>query len=198
MYFVALENLPLADTVTINRLSPFFVLLFAWLFLGEKLKKIQIAAITIAFAGVALVANPVGTPISSSILLALASAVFAGAAYTTLRALRKYDSPLRIVFWFSVFSIIAFLPKTITNGVMPNKNTIVPLLGIGVAGVLGQILMTTAYRFASGGKVAIYGYLGVVFSVFWQITIFKQVPPTTVLAGALLVMAGGWINYKYR
>ena len=197
-YFLALEKLPLADTVTINKLSPFFVLLFSWIFLGEKLKKIQIIAILTAFAGVALVANPVGMTVSGAIILALASAVFAGAAYTTLRALRKYDSPLRVVFWFSLFSVVAFLPKTISGGVIPTGTTILPLLGIGIAGVLGQILMTTAYRFAPGGKVAVYGYLSVVFSVIWQISVFQEIPSVMVLSGAVLVMTAGWINYRYR
>lgn len=198
LYFVALEELPLADTVTVNKLSPFFVLLFSWIFLGEKLKKIQIIAIITAFAGVALVANPVGMTVSRAIILALASAVFAGAAYTTLRALRKYDSPLRVVFWFSLFSVIAFLPKTISGGVIPTGTTILPLLGIGIAGVLGQVLMTTAYRYAPGGKVAVYGYLSVVFSLIWQVSVFKEMPSMMVLAGAIMVMTGGWINYKFR
>ncbi len=198
LYFVALETLPLADTVTVNKLSPFFVLLFSWIFLGEKLKRVQILAIVTAFAGVALVARPSGMTANNAMLFALASAVFAGAAYTTLRALRNYDSPLRVVFWFSLFSVIAFLPKTIANGVIPTGTTILPLLGIGIAGVLGQVLMTSAYRYASGGRVAIYGYLSVVFSVIWQITVFKDFPSMIVLAGAALVMTGGWINYRFR
>lgn len=198
LYFVALEKLPLADTVTINKLSPFFVLLFSRMFLGEKLKKVQFIAILTAFSGVVLVANPVGMEVSRAILLALASAVFAGAAYTTLRALRKHDSPLRIVFWFSLFTVVAFLPKTISSGVIPTGTTILPLLGIGIAGVLGQILMTTAYRYAPGGKVAVYGYLSVVFSVIWQISVFGSIPSIMVLTGALLVMTGGWMNYRYR
>jgi len=198
LYFVALETLPLADTVIVNKLSPFFVLLFSWIFLGEKLKRIQVFAIVTAFAGVALVADPAGLTVSKAMILALASAVFAGAAYTTLRELRKYDSPVRVVFWFSLFSVIAFLPGTISGGKIPTGVMILPLLGIGIAGVLGQVLMTTAYRYAPGGKVAIYGYLSVVFSVVWQITVFKDFPSLMVLAGALLVMAGGWINYRFR
>ena len=196
-YFYALEHLPLADTVTMNKLSPFFVVLFSWMFLGEKLKPVQIAAIASAFTGVALVAGPGSVTFSKAVAAALASAVFAGGAYTTLRALRKYDSPLRVVFWFSFITVIVFLPGAISGGVFPDTETLAPLLGIGVAGVLGQVLMTAAYRHAEGGKVAIYGYLSVVFSVVWQITVFKEVPSGPVLAGALLVLAGGYINYRF-
>lgn len=200
LYFTALETLPLADTVIINRLSPFFVLLFSWIFLGESLKKAQVFAIIIAFSGVALVTAPQGLSVSLStgIILALISAVFAGAAYTTLRALRKFDSPLRVVFWFSFATVIVFLPFTIANGKIPTAQTILPLLGIGIAGVLGQVLMTTAYRYSEGAKVAIYGYLGVVFSIIWQILFFKDFPPLLVAVGAVLVITGGWVNYRYR
>ena len=200
LYFTALETLPLADTVIINRLSPFFVLLFSWMFLKESLKKAQVFAIIIAFSGVALVTAPQGfsASLSKGIILALISAVFAGAAYTTLRGLRKYDSPLRVVFWFSFATVLVFLPFAILNGKIPTAETILPLLGIGVAGVFGQIFMTAAYRYSEGAKVAIYGYLGVVFSILWQILFFKEIPPVLVSTGALLVIAGGWVNYKYR
>ena len=196
-YFYALERLPLANTVTINKLSPFFVVLFSWLFLGEKLKKVQVVAIAAAFTGVALVAGPGTVSFSGAVVPALASAVFAGGAYTTLRALRKYDSPLRVVFWFSVMTVAIFLPPAVSRGEFPDGKALIPLLGIGLAGVLGQVLMTAAYRYAEGGKVAIYGYLSVVFSVVWQITVFKEIPSGTVLAGALLVMTGGYINYRF-
>ena len=196
-YFYALERLPLANTVTINKLSPFFVVLFSWLFLKEKLKTAQLVAIAAAFAGVALVAGPGTVSFSEAVFPALGSAVFAGGAYTTLRALRKYDSPLLVVFWFSVMTVAVFLPVTVSRGVFPGIDSLVPLAGIGVAGVLGQVLMTAAYRYAEGGKVAIYGYLSVAFSVVWQVTVFKEIPSGAVVAGALLVMAGGYINYRF-
>ncbi|PIE52480.1 hypothetical protein CSA37_06755 [Candidatus Fermentibacteria bacterium] len=197
LYFYALEHLPLSNTVTINKLSPFFVILFSWMFLGEKLKAVQGAAIAVAFTGVALVAGPGSVSLSVAVWAALASAVFAGGAYATLRALRKYDTPLRVVFWFSMLTMLVFLPGAVRSGRFPAPEALVPLAGIGVAGVLGQVLMTAAYRHAEGGKVAIYGYLSVVFSVFWQITVFGNTPSPAVLVGAALVMAAGWINYRF-
>lgn len=196
-YFYALEHLPIANTVTMNKLSPFFVILFSWIFLGERLKPVQVLAMITAFSGVALVAGPGTMTLSTAVLLALASAVFAGAAYTTLRAMRKYDSPLLIVFWFSLFSVAVFLPPSISRGAVPRWNALLPLAGIGVAGVTGQVLMTAAYRYAEGGKVAVYGYLSVVFAVVWQVAVFGEMPPAAVLAGAVLVIAGGFINYRY-
>ncbi len=195
-YFTAVEKLPLAEVVTINRMSPFFVLLFAWLFLGEKLKRPQLAAICLGFAGVAMILRPGTMHFSGPGLTALLSAVFAGGAYTALRGLRRSDRPLVIVFWFSLLMSLVFLPGVISSGVIPDMKSLLCLIGIGLAGVSGQLLMTTAYRCAPGGQVAIYGYLSVIFSMVWQTVFFGSVPEAVIFAGGALVLLGGWVNYR--
>jgi drug/metabolite transporter (DMT)-like permease len=195
LYFSAVRDLDLAGAVTLNRLSPFFVLLFAFIFLGEKLYRLQILAMAIAFGGAAFVLQPGRLPVTTAGVLALLSAVAAGGAYTTLRALAKYDSPLRIVFWFSAFMTLLFLPGTIAKGVVPGLRDLITLLGIGVAGAGGQLLMTAAYRYAPGGEVAIYGYLSVVYAAVWQPLFFGVEPGSAVITGGSLVLLGGALNY---
>lgn len=195
-YFTAVEGLPLAEAVTINRLSPFFVLLFAWFFLKEKLRKAQILALFAGFAGVVVIIRPGAIPLSAPAGLALLSAVFAGGAYTTLRALRKSDLPLVVVFWFSIAMSIVFLPGLLSAGVLPDPRSLVLLVCIGIFGATGQLLMTTAYRYAPGGKVAIFGYLSVVFSMVWQTIFFRAIPDPTIFIGGGLVLLGGYINYR--
>ncbi len=195
LYFSAVQDLDLAGAVTLNRLSPFFVLLFAFLFLREKLYRLQILAMALAFAGAAFVLQPGRLPLTTPGVLALLSAVAAGGAYTTLRALARYDSPLRIVFWFSAFMTVLFLPGTIAKGSVPGLWDAMTLLGIGVAGAGGQLLMTAAYRHAPGGEVAIYGYMSVVYAAVWQPIFFGVEPGFAVIAGGLLVLLGGALNY---
>ncbi|NOQ23176.1 MAG: EamA family transporter [Candidatus Aegiribacteria sp.] len=197
-YFIAVEGMPLAEAVTINKLSPFFVLILSWLFLSEKLKKIQVFAVFLGFAGVAVILRPGSIPLTLPAGLAVLSALFAGSAYTTLRALRKTDRPLLVVFWFSIAITLFFLPSVILGGVMPDLESLVFLVCIGISGTAGQLLMTKAYRCAPGGEVAIYGYLSVLFSMSWQILIFDSVPDATVFIGAGLILLGGWINYRSR
>lgn len=197
-YFLAVESMPLAEAVTINKLSPFFVLIFSCLFLGEKLKKIQILAIILGFSGVIVILRPGSVPLTLPAALAVVSALFAGSAYTTLRALRKTDRPLLIVFWFSVAITLFFLPSVILQGIIPDYRSLIFLFCIGISGAAGQLFMTKAYRCAPGGEVAIYGYLNVVFSMTWQILVFDSMPVATVFIGAGLILFGGWINYRNR
>ncbi len=197
-FFLAVEGMPLAEAVTINKLSPFFVLILSWLFLGERLKKIQILAVFLGFAGVIVILRPGSIPLTLPAGLAVLSALFAGSAYTTLRALRKTDRPLLVVFWFSAAVTLFFLPSVILAGVMPDLKSLVFLLCIGISGTAGQLFMTKAYRCAPGGEVAIYGYLSVIFSMSFQILIFDSVPDSAVFIGAGLILIGGWINYRSK
>ncbi|MCK5116749.1 MAG: DMT family transporter [Candidatus Aegiribacteria sp.] len=195
-FFLAVEGMPLAEAVTINRLSPFFVLILSWLFLGERLKKIQILAVFLGFAGVIVILRPGSIPLTLTAGLAVLSALFAGSAYTTLRALRKTDRPLLVVFWFSAAITLFFFPSVLLGGVMPDFKSLVFLICIGISGTAGQLLMTKAYRCAPGGEVAIYGYLSVVFSMSFQIIFFDSIPDAAVFIGAGLILIGGWINYR--
>ncbi|MCK4506730.1 MAG: DMT family transporter [Candidatus Aegiribacteria sp.] len=197
-YFTAVESMPLAEAVTINRLSPFFVLIFAWWFLKEKLRKAQIVALLLGLGGVVVILRPGVIPITLPAGFALLSAVFAGSAYTAIRALRKTDRSLIIVFWFSLLMSLVFLPAVVRNGVIPDSGSLTLLLCIGIFGAAGQLFMTAAYRYAPGGKVAIYSYLSVVFSMLWQIMFFSSIPSIAVFAGAALILLGGWINYRVR
>ena len=195
-YFIAVEGLPLAEAVTINKLSPFFVLLLSWVFLGERLGGLQLTAVIIGFSGVLVIVRPGAIPLTLPSALAILSALFAGSAYTTLRALRRTDRPLMVVFWFSAAITVLFFPPVLLNGVVPDTVELLFLLCIGLSGAAGQLFMTSAYRCAPGGEVAIYGYLSVIFSVIWQMIFFGSVPETAVLAGAGLILLGGWLNYR--
>jgi len=195
LYFTAVEGLQLSEAVSLNRLSPFFVLLFAVLFLREKLVAWQIIAMILAFLGALVILQPGQVPITRAGVIALLSAVAAGGAYTTLRALGKHDPPLRIVFWFSLALTLIFLPATIAKGVVPAPAEAAALFGIGAAGAAGQLLMTAAYRHAPGGEVAVYGYLSVVYAAVWQPLFFGSRPNSAVLLGTLLVILAGILNY---
>ena len=194
-YFLAIEGLDLAQAVTVNRLSPFFVAIFAAIFLKERLRPLQIGAITLAFLGVAVILRPGEVPDGPYGLLALASAALAGGAYTTLRALRRHDRPETVVFWFSVALATFSLPMTLAGGAWPKGLEIPLLLGTGLFGVAGQLLMTAAFRHAPGGEVAMYGYMSVVYSIVWQLAFWGVMPSVSTAVGASLVLAAGWINF---
>ena len=56
--FYAVDHLPVADASMLNKLSPFFVVIFSYLILKEKVKWYQSLCILIAFIGSLFVTKP--------------------------------------------------------------------------------------------------------------------------------------------
>ncbi|RQD77630.1 MAG: DMT family transporter, partial [Halanaerobium sp. MSAO_Bac5] len=146
-YFYALSQINLADAVILNKMSPFFVMIFAALFLKESISSKQIVALIIAVSGALLVIRPGFDANLIPALIALLSSVLAGMAYTVIRELRKTDSAATVVFYFSLFSTIAMFPFMLQGGfVVPQGIEIIVLIALGVFAAAAQLFMTNAYR----------------------------------------------------
>lgn len=196
-YFFALSIMPLADTVILNKLSPFFVLILSSLFLKEKIKKFHIFSLTLAFIGAGFIIKPQFDMSIIPSLIALMSAFFAGSAYTVIRHLRLTDSPETIVLYFTFISSISVLPFILMGEfVVPTTFEILRLLALGVFATTAQFLMTNAYRYAPAGELSIYSYANIIFSTFLGLIIWSEIPDILSILGGLLILGAGFINWK--
>ncbi|MGO1819428.1 MAG: DMT family transporter [Senegalia sp. (in: firmicutes)] len=195
-YFYALSNLPLADTVILNKISPFFVLILAAIFLGEKIKKLQFISLILAILGAGFVVKPEFDVSIIPYIIALLSAFFAGSAYTIIRHLRHTDSSETIVFYFTFISTVAMIPFMLAGQfVVPTLIEAIGFLGLGIFATTAQFLMTNAYRFAPAGELAIYTYTNIVFSTIIGIIIWSEIPDILSIIGGILIILAGFINY---
>lgn len=199
LYYASLERLNLSDAVIINKLSPFFVILLSMVFLKEKIKKHQFAAIGLAIVGAGLVVKPGLNFEPLPAIIGLCGAFFAGAAYTTIRKLSAYDPAQLIVFYFCLFSTLVTIPIMMTGQfVIPRGTEWISLVTIGLSALVAQLFMTNAYRHAPASQLSIYTYANVVFSTVLGFVIWAELPDTLTLAGAGLIIAGSGINFYYN
>ncbi len=199
LYYTSLEMLNLSDAVIINKLSPFFVIILSIIFLRETVKKHQLAAIALALCGAALVVKPGFNFDIAPALIGLTGAVFAGAAYTTIRKLSETDHPQLIVFYFCLFSTLVTVPFMIAGHfVMPTARDLVILVAIGLTALVAQLFMTNAYRHAPASQLSIYTYANVVFSTFMGLLIWGEWPDSLTLTGAILIILGSGINFYFN
>ncbi|MBE0450405.1 MAG: DMT family transporter [Clostridia bacterium] len=196
LYYAALERLPLANAVILNKLSPFFVMVFAVFFLKEKVNRPQKIALFIAIVGALFVVRP---SLDYSLLpgvLGLLSAAFAGAAYTVIRKLTAYDPPILIVFYFCLFSSVVLLPFMAIEGfVVPDIPGFLSLIGIGVSALIAQLFMTNAYQYAPASELSIYSYSDIIFSFVIGLVVWFELPDVLSLFGGILIVLGGIVNY---
>ncbi len=199
LYFYAINNLYLADSAMLNKLSPFFVTLFAFLFLSEKIYKQQVVALVVVFLSALLIIKP---KFDLSVLPSLSgflSAICAGAAYTTVRYLgTKGEKPKTIVFYFSLISVLALLPAMFFVFVKPTWLELLSLIAIGVFAAGGQFGLTYAYKYAKASEVSIYNYTNIVFAAILGLSIWKEIPDTMSLIGSVLIIITSIYIFRFN
>lgn len=199
LYFYAISNMNLSDGTMLNKLSPFFVILFAALILKEKLNKHQIIAVIVAFAASMLIIKPQFDMVALPALMGFGSAIFAGFAYALIRLLNlKGESPATIVFYFSLISFVLTLPGAIATFVMPTTAEWFYLLGIGVFAGIGQIFMTDSYKYARASDIAPYKYMHVLFTAIFSIIVLGEAPDWMSILGSVIIVGAFVYLYKKR
>jgi drug/metabolite transporter (DMT)-like permease len=190
--FYALGKIPISDAQTLNKTAPFFTVLFAWIFLGERMTRRQMLAIAAAFAGVVLVAKPGFEVVDGfAVAMGLFGGVAAGGAYACLRKLGIYrlDGAF-IVLFFSAFSCCASLPFILTGFTPMTAEQVLVLSGAGIGAAIGQFGITAAYRFSAPGSVAVFDYTNIIFTAALGFMFFGQIPDRwSVMGYAAIVMA---------
>lgn len=187
--FYAVDHLLLSDASIIQKLAPFFVIIFSFLLLKEKVSKQQILSIIIAFIGMLFVVKPsfANSELFAS-LIAMIGAMSAGMAYTLVRMLsqRGVKGP-QIVFYFSLFSCLSVIPYLIFNFQPMTFQQIAYLLLAGIAAAGGQFAVTSAYSHSAGRDISIYDYSQVIFAALLGFIAFGQIPDYLSIIGYFMI-----------
>lgn len=198
--FYAIDNLILPNATILNQLSPFFVIIFSYLFLKEKIKLIHIISLLTAFIGVIFIVRPTSglTETLLASLIGISSAIFAGGAYTCVRYLSTREKSYTIVFMFSFISVLSTIPFMIFDFVLPSILDIIYLLLAGVFASIAQFSLTTAYKYAPAKEISIFSYSQIIFTTLIGFLIWTEIPGFLSIIGYLLVIISSLIIFLYN
>ena len=192
--FGAVILLPLAEATTINFTVPIWAVLLSILLLKEKVGLWRWSAVLLGFAGILVIAQPGGGhfPLNGA-LVALGGAFMIALISIQIADLNRTEQPLTIVFYF------ACVTTPLTALALPFVATAHDadgwwlLLGIGLAGALGQLLLTAALRFGKVASVIVMDYSGLFWATLYGWWLFDMLPPASTWLGAPLIVAAGMI-----
>lgn len=189
--FYAVDHLVLSDASILNKMSPFFAILFSYLFLKEKLKPYQIVAVIVAFLGSLLIIKPSFQNVSFVPALAgFLGGLGAGIAYTAVRYLGQHgEKGAFIVFFFSSFSCLVTLPYLIFAYHPMTSRQLMFLMLAGLAATGGQFGITNAYCYAPAKEVSIYDYSQIIFSALLGFILFSQIPDKWSILGYITIIS---------
>ncbi|ETD85037.1 DMT family transporter [Rhodobacter capsulatus] len=196
--FAGLAFLPLPEVTALGYAAPLLTVIFAAMFLGEEVRAFRLSAVTLGLIGVLIVLWPRlgsfegGNPTATlGAMLVIMGATFAALAQVFIRKMVATERTSAIVFWFSVTSTGLSLISVPFGWVVPTPYEATLLISCGILGGIGQILLTSSYRFADASIVAPFEYVSMLFALGIGYWMFAEVPTVWMLGGAGLIIAAG-------
>ncbi|MFO8127279.1 DMT family transporter [Yoonia sp.] len=204
--FTGLGLLPLPEVTAIGYAAPLLVVVFAAMFLNENVRAFRLSAVAMGMVGVLIVLSPrlsVGASLNTSetlgAVVVLMGAVLAALAQVFVRKLVATETTAAIVFWFTITSSIMALFTLPWGWVAPSWQMATMLIMAGFLGGIGQIFLTSSYRYADASLVAPFDYTSMILALLIGYFIFDEVPTGTMLIGAgVVILAGVLIIWRER
>ena len=195
--YYALETLVLSDASILNKMSPFFAVIFSFIFIHERPKLYQWLVLGGALFGTVFVIKPsFANAAFIPALVGFLGGVCAGAAYGCVRKLGLMgESNPFIVFFFSTASTLIVTPIMIAGYVPMTALQWVYLLSAGVSAALAQFSITAAYTYAPAKEISVYDFSQIIFASLMSLIVFQQVPDIWSVVGYVIIISMAILNY---
>jgi drug/metabolite transporter (DMT)-like permease len=190
-FYYALQALPLTNSIAIGYAAPLFMTALSVPLLRERVGWRRWLAVVVGFLGVLIAAQPSAAGISAGALFALAAALFYALTLVTSRQLSTTESSHTILFYYSLFVILALSIWMPWVWVAPHWKDLWLILFAGVAGSFGQFFLNQAMRYGEVSLLAPLDYSGLVWAGLLGFIVWGDIPTPVVLAGSAIIMSAG-------
>ena len=202
LFFMTLQNLPMAIATTVQYLSPIFTIILAIFLLKEKVKHIQWLFFSISLFGVLIIGydpNELGDVNYFWIVVGIVSAAFSGLAYNAIMKCRDTDAPITVVMYFPLVAApITFVLCLIQGFVIPTGIEWLILLLIGVLTQIAQVCVTRAFNADNASTVAPLKYTGAIYAGLIGFFIFDETLGLYANVGIILIVVGVLLNTWFK
>lgn len=187
--FAALTELPIAYATVLFFTSSIITPVLAFIFLKEKIGKHRWSAVFIGMCGVVIIAQPSGSISLWGLSFALIAACMHASMFAVLRGL-KTESPIMVTFYFMLAGILIpglFMPWVAAT--IHSEELWIFLL-IGIAGGVGQLSLSNAYKYAPASLVTPFAYTALLWTILIDIYIWNiELEFLHLFVGAAFIMS---------
>ena len=197
LFFITIQNIPLASAMTIQYTSPIFTSIMAIFILSEKVRSMQWVFYGIAFLGVLLI-EQIDTRVSLFyLLLGIVSAFCSGVAYNLVRSMRGREHPLTIVLHFQLVGVFVGFISLFFDWKAPVGWDWLFLFLVGAFSQVGQIFLTSALQKERAASVSIVNYTGLIYAITFGWFVFGETQSSVTFIGMALVVIGVLASVVY-
>lgn len=192
-FVYAVKTTSAANAAFFGSTTPVFGVLFARVLLSERLTRVTIGSVVVAFGGlVIMVAGDVGAGSMIGNLCALSAAIgFAG--YTVCVRSDPSEDWSPVLPGYAVLMIAICATTTLAQGnplVPPAVDLAYALVAGGLFIALGTIMFNTASRSVPAGAMTVFAQTEMVLVPVWSFLVLSERPKaTTLIGGSIILMA---------
>ena len=197
-------NMPIVDATAISLLYVVFVIPLGVIFLGERIRRTQWAAIVLSSLGAATIMMSRGafqgfdTSYLWPAFVALAGAILVALEGIMIKTLSQTDKALTVLLHVNFFGILLVaIPAAATwrsNELLYNLQ----FLLLGPIAITAQYFIIRGYRMADVSIVGPIDYTWLVFAALIGYLFFGEVPTIEIVLGSSLIAAGGIVLAAMR
>ena len=195
-FFIALILLPISEVYTLLMTNPFFVTIFAFLFLKEKVGIRRWAAVLIGFIGVLVVINPQNFDFNYIFLLPIISAIFLTIRDISTKNLATKFNNVEITF-ITAFLITIFAGlASLFFGYHVTLNEAPQILISSIFVLFGYLFSVMTVYYAPLSLTASARYSVIIFGIIFGYFILNEVPSSNMIIGAIIITLSGLFVIK--
>lgn len=198
LFFITLQQIPLASAVTIQFLTPIFTAVLGIFIVKEKVYSWQWVFFLMSFLGVLLIQGFDSRITPLYLIIGLVAGLFAGLAYNMIRKLNTSENAMVIIFYFPLITIPLTGPYVAMNWVSPDAADWAFLLFVGLATQFAQYYMTRAFQIEELSKIASIKYIEIAYALVFGYLLFSETYDWVSYVGIAVVLLGVFLNIWYK
>jgi drug/metabolite transporter (DMT)-like permease len=189
--------LPLATVFALEFTMPAWAVLLAAVVLRERLTPSRIGVVILGFIGVLVIVRPGLDAVRPAIVLILAAAFGFAISVVATKVLTRGETTYAIVFWMNVMQLpMTLLGSDPTFIAKLNTGMVLPVIGIGIAGLLSHYCLSNAFRAGDAVVVVPLDFLRIPLIAVVGWWFYGETLDVFVFLGAGLIIAGVLWNLR--
>lgn len=210
--FFAMTHYDVAVVLSLSSMYPIWVAILGWPMLGQIPSRDTWLALSVSTAGMWLIYSSATSPTALSgdhahylpqvaIPLAALASMFSAVALIGLHRVKELDSRAVVTHFSAVSTLLSFALwyftplQTMSSESTPSS--LVRLIAVGVAAVLGQLFLTKAFAAGRPARISVIGLSQVAFAASYKWLFEGRIPSSVGVVGMLLVISATmWVMLR--
>ncbi len=192
----ALKYLPLAETAGLAFTTPFFVIVLAWLMLGERVGQLKWLCMVGGACGALLIARPGGAVSLMGGVLAISASIAFAFYQIMTRALAPKERGLVLLVYPAALGCIGltFFLLIFEHAQIPVSVDAAPIALLGLLSGVGHYFSNKAIALSPISILAPFMYVQLMWATAIGWALFGELPDGLSFCGFFLIMAFGMIS----